>query len=330
MSDPCRTPQRKNALARNRKRKGDPVHGWLNFNKPVGMTSTQAVAIVKRLMNAQKAGHGGTLDPLADGVLPIALGEATKTSSHAMDADKDYTFTITWGASTTTQDREGEITGRSDKRASLDEVRDVLAGFIGEIEQVPPIYSAIKVNGERAYDLARDGEEVELKSRRVDLFEARLDPASTEDEAVIHVTCGKGFYIRALVRDLAVELGLEGHVSALKRTRVGAFSISEGVGPDQLETIETPEARREALVPIETAMDDVPLVEIMPASVTKLKHGNDVLLLPHEMDDFRRQRAELQGEDSDDRFALAAFEGTAIAMGEVRAGHFRPSRVFQL
>ena len=169
MSDPSCI-RKDSSLARQRKRKGDPVHGWLNLNKPVEITSTQAVSVVKRLFNAQKAGHGGTLDPLADGILPIAFGEATKTSAYAMDADKDYSFEIEWGKSTNTQDREGDVTAESDVRVSLDTVREVLAGFIGEIEQVPPQFSAIKVNGERAYDLAREGETVELKSRKVDLL----------------------------------------------------------------------------------------------------------------------------------------------------------------
>lgn len=317
-------------MARNRKRKGDPVHGWLNFNKPVEMTSTQAVGLVKRLFNAQKAGHGGTLDPLADGILPIALGEATKTSAYAMDADKDYTFIIEWGASTTTQDREGEVIARSDRRPTPVEVSEALAGFVGEIEQIPPQYSAIKVNGERAYDLARDGETVELQARKVDLFEARLDDSSSQDLATIHVTCGKGFYIRALVRDLAEKLGAEGHVVSLKRTRVGAFSLENAISVDMLEGMEAPEARREVLVPIEAAMDDVPAIEIMPSNLARLRNGNDVLLLPHEMENFRRQRAELLGEESDDRLALALADGKAIALGEVRAGHFRPSRVFQI
>ncbi len=316
-------------MARQRNRKGDPVHGWLNFNKPEGMTSTQAVGFIKRMLNAQKAGHGGTLDPLAEGILPIALGEATKTSAYAMDADKDYTFHIAWGNSTSTQDREGEVIASSDVRPSPEQVAETLKGFIGEIEQVPPKFSAIKVNGERAYDLARDGEEVELKSRKVDLFEARIDPASTENEAVIHVTCGKGFYIRALVRDLAAELGAEGHVSVLKRTRVGAFEIGDAITQAALEAEEAVEVRRETLVPIETALDDVPAIEIMSSHITKLSNGNSVPLLPHELSAFKTRRAELQGDDSDDRLALALADGAALALGEVRAGQFHPARVFR-
>ncbi|MAI91140.1 tRNA pseudouridine(55) synthase TruB [Ponticaulis sp.] len=317
-------------MARNKKRKGDPVHGWLNFNKPVEMTSTQAVAIVKRLFNAQKAGHGGTLDPLADGVLPIALGEATKTSAYAMDADKDYTFVISWGQSTSTQDREGEVTGSSDVRVPLDAVAEALAGFVGEIEQVPPKFSAIKVNGQRAYDLARDGEEVELKSRTVMLYEAKLDEASTTDEAVIHVTCGKGFYIRALVRDLAFELGMEGHVTSLKRTRVGGFELAQGSSKEEIEALEDPEARKALLVPIEASLDDIPAINISSDGEAKLRNGNEFRLLPHEMQDFQSQRSELQGDESDDRMALAMSNGQALAMGEIRAGFFRPFRVFQI
>ncbi len=317
-------------MARKKNRKGDPVHGWLNFNKPVEMTSTQAVGLVKRLFNAQKAGHGGTLDPLADGVLPIAFGEATKTSAYAMDADKDYTFTIAWGSSTTTQDREGEVVATSDGRASMEDIAAALETFVGDIEQVPPKFSAIKVNGERAYDLARDGEEVELQSRQVTLYEARLDEASTRDEAIIHVTCGKGFYIRSLVRDLAAKLDLEGHVSALKRTRVGNFEIENGQTPDMLDALADPEARRDVLVPIEAALDDIPAIEISSEGEMKLRNGNEFRLLPHEMSKFQTLRAELQGEDSDDRVALAMADGIALALGEIRAGFFKPFRVFQI
>ncbi len=315
-------------MARNKKRKGDPVHGWLVLNKPVDMTSTQAVGLTRRLLDAQKAGHGGTLDPLADGILPIAFGEATKTSAYAMGADKDYSFEIEWGASTSTQDKEGEIVARSDKRASLDEIREALTRFEGEIDQIPPQFSAIKVNGERAYDLARDGEEVELQPRRVEVLSIELDPLSSLDKALIHVTCGKGFYIRALARDLAAVLGVEGHVSSLRRTRVGQFSLENSVSPAELEEMADAPARRACLLAIETALEDIPFVEISSNELGKLKNGNDVLLMPHEMDAFRKQRADKQGEESDDRTALAMYDGLALALGEVRAGYFKPSRLF--
>ncbi|WP_273186445.1 tRNA pseudouridine(55) synthase TruB, partial [Hyphomonas adhaerens] len=197
-------------MARQRKRKGDPVTGWLNLFKPVDMTSTQAVAILKRRYNAAKVGHGGTLDPLADGILPIAFGEATKTVQWAMDAEKEYVFTIRWGISTASQDAEGEATATSDARPTRDEVEDVLRNYVGTIEQVPPKYSAIKVDGQRAYDLAREGEDFELKPREVDVFEAAVIGMPDPDHTVIHVTSGKGFYVRAMARDLAFDLGCEG------------------------------------------------------------------------------------------------------------------------
>ncbi|MAP93821.1 MAG: tRNA pseudouridine(55) synthase TruB [Ponticaulis sp.] len=316
-------------MARQRKRKGDPVHGWLNFNKPVGMTSTQAVGLVKRLYNAQKAGHGGTLDPLADGILPIALGEATKTSAYAMDCDKDYTFHIAWGASTTTQDKEGEVVAESDVRPGFADIRAELSSLIGELDQVPPKFSAIKVNGERAYDLARDGEEVELTSRRVELFDAKLDEGSSEDTAIIHVSCGKGFYIRALVRDLAVALGAEGHVAFLRRTRVGDFELENALSPDVLEALDDVEARKAELLPVETSMPDIPQIDIGAQHAGRLLNGNSIVLLPHQMSGFQELRAKLQGEESDDRLALAVSNGQALAIGEVRAGHFQPQRVFR-
>ena len=314
-------------LARQRKRKGDPVHGWLVLNKPVDMTSTQAVAKMKRLFDAQKAGHGGTLDPLADGILPIAFGEATKTTAYAMAAEKSYSFEIEWGTSTSTLDKEGEVTGRSDKRVDVSEVRNALAGFVGEIEQIPPQYSAIKVNGERAYDLARDGEEVELQPRQVQLFSAELDEASTSDKALIHVNCGKGFYIRALARDLAEKLGLQGHVSRLQRTRVGRFSLENAVNVDQLDAMDGPEARRAALVSIDLALENVPKVEVPSSELGKLQNGNDVLLMPHVTSGFR---AYLNQREGDDRTALAMHDGKPLALGEVRAGYFKPTRVLQI
>lgn len=316
-------------MAKQKKRKGEAVHGWLILNKPVDMTSTQAVGLCRRLLNAQKAGHGGTLDPLADGVLPIAFGEATKTSAYAMAADKDYTFEISWGISTTTQDREGEVSAQSDRRVSLDTLREALGQFIGEIEQVPPQFSAIKVNGERAYDLAREGETVELEPRLVEIFSAELDNASTMDKAIIHVTCGKGFYIRALARDLAETLGLEGHVSALRRTRVGQFSIDRSVSPDELEAIDDVALRQAHLVSIEAALQDIPQVGIASANIGRLLNGNEVLLMPHELASFKAQMTRLYGEDDDDRTALALHDGKALALGDVRAGYFKPARVFQ-
>ena len=206
-----------------RKRKGDAVSGWVALDKPVGLGSTPAVSRVRRLFNAQKAGHAGTLDPLASGVLPIALGEATKTVSYLMDADKTYRFIIAWGETTASHDREGAVTASSDVRPDPAAVADLLKTFVGEIEQIPPAYSAIKVDGERAYDLAREGVELDLAPRRVVVHRAEVIDAPDADHIEIEIDCGKGTYVRALARDLAAGLGACGHVSSLTRTRVGPF-----------------------------------------------------------------------------------------------------------
>ena len=202
-----------------RKRKGEAVSGWINLDKPVGLGSTQAVSRVRRAFNAQKAGHAGTLDPLAGGVLPIALGEATKTVAYMMDADKTYRFTVAWGQTTTSYDREGEVTARSDVRPTLEAAREALKAFVGEISQVPPAFSAIKVDGERAYDLAREGLEFDLAARTVVIHRAEVVDAPDADHLEIEIDCGKGTYVRAIARDLAAALGACGHVSVLTRTR---------------------------------------------------------------------------------------------------------------
>src|SRR5690242_19081834 len=204
----------------SRRKKGDDISGWVVLDKAEDISSTQAVSAVRRVFNAQKAGHSGTLDPLASGVLPIALGEATKTVPWLMEAQKEYVFTIRWGVSTATQDREGEPTAQSDVRPAPEAVTEALRGFIGEIEQIPPQFSAVKIDGERAYDLARAGEEVELQPRRVVVYEAEITATEGADFVTVRVRCGKGFYIRALVRDLAAKLGAEGHVWRLRRTAV--------------------------------------------------------------------------------------------------------------
>ncbi|MCF6328852.1 MAG: tRNA pseudouridine(55) synthase TruB [Henriciella sp.] len=224
-------------MGRQRKRKGDPVHGWLAVDKPRGVTSTRVVSILKRLYHAQKTGHGGTLDPLADGILPIAFGEATKTAQWAMDCDKEYVFTIEWGISTSSQDKEGEVIATSDVRPLRADIEAAIPAFIGDIQQVPPKYSAIKIAGERAYDLARDGEEFEIPSREVSVYEAELTDVPDADHAVIKVVSGKGFYVRAMARDLATVLGAEGHVSQLRRTRVGAMDEAASITLPALEAL---------------------------------------------------------------------------------------------
>jgi len=316
-----------------RKKKGEPVHGWLILDKPEGVTSTQAVGICRRLFNAQKAGHGGTLDPLASGILPLAFGEATKTVGYVMEADKDYVFTIRWGASTTTQDREGEVTATSDFRPARADIEKALAGFLGEIEQVPPQFSAIKVNGERAYDLARDGERVELASRKVILHAAMVVDCPSPDLCVIRVTCGKGFYIRALVRDIAAALGAEGHVAALRRTRVGAFAEAAAIQLSILEGMSDKAALDDTLVPLETALDDIPALAVTGEEASRLRQGREIVLLPHQVEAFREMRRprRVNGDDAS-RICLATEkvgeEQLGVALGEVRAGRFLPVRVF--
>src|ERR1700733_10419984 len=212
-----------------RRRKGEAVSGWICLDKPRDLGSTQAVGRVRRAFNAQKAGHAGTLDPLATGILPIALGEATKTVPYLVEADKTYRFTIAWGATTASFDREGAVTATSDVRPSPEAVAEALEAFVGEIEQVPPAFSAIKVDGERSYDLARAGQAVELKPRLVTIHRAALTGAPNPDQVELEIDCGKGVYVRAIARDLAAMLGACGHVSCLRRTRVGPFSVDKAV-----------------------------------------------------------------------------------------------------
>ncbi|WP_300391204.1 tRNA pseudouridine(55) synthase TruB [Henriciella sp.] len=313
-------------MARNRKKKGLPVHGWLNVDKPVDVTSTQVVGILKRLFNAQKAGHGGTLDPLADGILPIAFGEATKTVQWAMDADKEYVFTVEWGRSTDTLDAEGEVIRTSDTRPEADAIEQALERFEGEIAQIPPKYSAIKVDGERAYDLARDGETFEIPSRQVVVHEARLVETPDADHATFHVRSGKGFYVRALARDLCDALGCEGHVAKLRRIRVGVMHEDDAIPLAELEAAESREALLELLLPVEEVLEDVPDVEISDEDAAAIRQGREVMLMPHIVERWREEK----NPDPEDRLALAMAGDTAVAMGEIRAGRFRPVRVFQL
>lgn len=232
-----------------RKKKGDIVDGWVCLDKPFEMGSTEAVSRIRRLFNAQKAGHAGTLDPLASGILPIALGEATKTVPMMMEAQKVYRFTINWGVSTDSVDREGEIIGRSDVRPTVDQVKAALPAFVGEIDQTPPRFSAIKVDGARAYDLARDGVEFELQARRVTIHSAEVSGAPDADHVEITIRTGKGVYVRSLARDLAAALGAEGHVSALRRERVGPFSTQNAVTLDSLEEMVHRAPPRKACLP---------------------------------------------------------------------------------
>ncbi|MBX3510447.1 MAG: tRNA pseudouridine(55) synthase TruB [Hyphomonadaceae bacterium] len=311
-----------------RRKKGADVSGWVVLDKPEDMTSTHAVSAVRRVFNAQKAGHAGTLDPLASGILPIALGEATKTVPWLMEAEKTYLFTIKWGVSTDTQDREGKVTAESPVRPTPEQIDAALPAFLGEIEQVPPQFSAVKVDGERAYDLARSGEAVELEPRTVVVHEAAL-VRDEGDLSEFRVRSGKGFYIRALVRDLAAKLGAEGHVWRLRRTAVGPFNEAKSVTLDALQDLGHKGAASERLNPVETALADIPALAINGEDAFKLRQGRPIVLLPHVVEALRpnfRPRT-IAGHDAS-RAAVALFEGRAVALGDVRAGKFKPTRVF--
>jgi tRNA pseudouridine55 synthase len=254
------------------------VNGWVVLDKPVGMTSTHAVALVKRALNAKKAGHAGTLDPLASGILPIALGEATKTVPFVMDGRKSYVFTVTWGVETDTDDAEGRPVQATNRYPEREAVEAELQNFVGAIEQVPPKFSAIKIAGERAYDLAREGESVELKSRIVQVD--RLEVVAHEgDRSVLEADCGKGTYVRALARDIGRALGCLGHVSALRRTRVGPFSEDEAATVGALERAGSEPERVSALIhPVATALHELPSVPVSREAALRIMRGQPAVL----------------------------------------------------
>src|SRR5258708_5363635 len=259
------------------------VHGWIVLDKPIGMTSTHAVGVVKRLFQAKRAGHAGTLDPLASGGLPIALGEATKTVPFVMDSRKRYRFTVAWGEERDTDDTEGRVTQASDIRPSPDAILNLLPRFTGLIEQIPPQYSAIKIQGERAYDLARDGEAVELKPRAVEIHHLSLIEQQDSSHSVFQAECGKGTYVRALARDIGRILGCYGHICALRRTLVGPFGESDMIPLEHLEALCDRAASGEgsladALLPVETALDDIPPLPLTRPYPPTLHRAQSVLL----------------------------------------------------
>jgi tRNA pseudouridine55 synthase len=299
-----------------RTRKGLQVNGWLILDKPQGLNSTRAVSRVKHLFNAQKAGHAGTLDPLATGVLPIALGEATKTVPFVMDGSKAYRFTIVWGAETDTDDSDGTVTERCDKRPSRTEIEDVLPRFSGTISQLPPRYSALKVDGARAYDLARENEEFELQPRDVTIDRLSLVEIPDPDHAVLEAECGKGTYVRSLARDIGRVLGALGHVGALRRTRVGPFDEAIAIPLATLETVET-DGLPGTLLPVEMALAEIPSLNLSSSDAARLRTGQSVLL--------RGRDAPIH---SGPIYALS--RGALVAIGEVSQGEFKPKRIFNL
>jgi len=300
-----------------RRKKGRAIHGWLVLDKPAGMTSTQAVGAARRLFDARKAGHAGTLDPLATGVLPIAFGEATKTVPYAVDGAKHYRFTVRWGAATNTDDAEGEITHVSELRPSQPAIEALLPRFTGEILQVPPAFSAIKVDGNRAYDLARSGEAVALQARRVMIEWLTLLEVLDRDTASFEARCGKGTYVRALARDMGAMLGCHGHLIALRRTRVAPFDEVQAVGPAQLEAAATQgdAALKGLLLPIEAALHDLVELSVAPSDAARLLRGQAVLIRG-------RDAATSTGP------TYATCHGQLIAVGRIEKGELHPLRVF--
>jgi tRNA pseudouridine55 synthase len=294
------------------------------LDKPLDLTSTHAVGRVRRAFNAQKAGHAGTLDPLATGILPIALGEATKTVPFLMDAGKTYRFTIAWGKTTASFDREGQVTATSDVRPTRGDVEVALPAFVGEIMQTPPAFSAVKVEGERAYDLAREGVELDLAPRPVTIHRIEVADEPDADHIELQLDCGKGAYVRAVVRDLAEALGACGHVAALRRTRVGPLTEDRAITLEMLEDLCHRGARPEVLLPVETALDDIPALALTTEDAFRLTQGRSIVLLP-------RQAEALKASLIEGSRTVAAFEGgRVVALCEMRAGRLNPTRVFHL
>ncbi len=297
-----------------RARKGRDISGWLVIDKPAGPTSTAVVNKVRWAMNAKKAGHAGTLDPDATGVLAIALGEATKTVPYITDALKAYEFTVRLGASTNTDDAEGEIIATSDLRPDDAAIKDALAAFIGDIEQVPPQFSAVKIDGERAYKRARDGEEMELAARPLFVESLLLTDRPDADHVTLEMVCGKGGYVRSIARDLGAALGCHAHVRELRRTWSGPFDVEDGLTLAQVEEMaRTPELDA-YLLPLETGLADLPQVSATAEGAVRLKNGNPGMVIA-------------SGVEYGDE-CWASFEGRAVAVGRFKAGELHPSRVF--
>ena len=299
-----------------RRRKGRFFSGWLVLDKPVGIGSTPALGRARRIFDAQKAGHAGTLDPLASGILPVAFGEATKTIHMMMDASKTYECTIRFGATTTTDDLEGEIVNQTAVRPDDSAIQMVLSRFTGEISQKPPVYSALKIDGRRAYDMARAGEEPDLALRQVRIDHIEVIARPDADHLQLRVDCGKGTYIRALGRDIAQELGSLGHICALRRTRVGNFSLDHAIGLEKLMDLghSTPDLNKldRLILPLETVLDDIPALALDENQARMVRHGQSIPV-------------------SDDRVSADIFwvhyETKAVALGTLRESVFKPSRI---
>lgn len=308
-----------------RSKKGIPVHGWVNLDKPLGITSTQAIGRIRRMTNAQKLGHAGTLDPLATGILPIALGEATKTIPFVQDRDKVYQFTVAWGSATTTDDREGTVIASSDARPTRAQIEALLPRFMGEIEQIPPQFSAIKIDGQRAYDLARAGEQVDIKPRVVEVYGLTL-LGMDDDSAEFELACSKGTYVRSIARDMGEILGCFGHVSALRRLAVGNFTEESAISLDEFEKIMQNSPPDQVLLPVETALDDIPALAMTAAEITRIRQGQTLKFLSRQDHD----RLAAAGIDENSDLVLATGDSQPVALLEKDGIALYPVKVFNL
>ncbi len=297
-----------------RKRKGRDISGWLVVDKPAGMTSTAVVNKVRWALQAKKAGHAGTLDPEATGVLAVALGEATKTVPYITDALKAYSFTVRLGQATNTDDAEGEVIATSDLRPDEAAIKEALHPFIGEIMQVPPKFSAVKIDGQRAYKLARDGEDVELTARPLWVEELLLIDRPDPDHVVLEMTCGKGGYVRSIARDLGAALGCHGHVLSLRRVWSGPFDASDGLSIDQIDALAHSPELDAHLRPLEEGLADLPELTCTPEGATRLRNGNPGMVMASDVE---------YGDE-----AWASLNGKAVAVGIYKSGELHPSRVF--
>lgn len=298
-----------------RKRKGRDISGWLVVDKPAGWTSSAVVNKVRWALDARKAGHAGTLDPDATGVLAIALGEATKTVPFVTDALKAYAFTVRLGQATNTDDAEGEVIATSDTRPGDGEIKQALGAFVGDIMQVPPAFSAVKIDGERAYKRARDGEDVTLAARPLWVEELVMTDRPDADHVTLEMTCGKGGYVRAIARDLGAALGCHGHVRDLRRLWSGPFDAADGLTIDQVEEMARTPALDAFLRPLEEGLFDLPELRATAEGAARLRNGNPGAVIPV---------GEIEYGDE----AWASVDGRAVAVGRFRAGELHPSRVF--
>jgi tRNA pseudouridine55 synthase len=297
-----------------RRRRGQDVHGWVVLDKPRGLGSTPALGKVRRILDARKAGHAGTLDPLAEGLLVVGLGEATKLISRIMDAPKTYQFVIGLGEERDTGDLEGTATGFCDHRPSLEDVAGILDQFVGSISQIPPRYSAIMENGQRAYDRARAGEEFALKARDVEVHELTL-LGDSDEGPLLEVTCGKGLYVRVLAEDIAKALGSLGHVRFLRRTKTAGFGEDDALGLEKLEEIVHKGAALSGVLPLETVLDDIPVLELDGRQGWQVANG---------------QTVRVGNQDTPDGEMLVRANGAPLALGHLEFGMFRPKTKFNL